>query len=453
VLAEHENVKPGYNTALVFKIKDTGAGMTKEQLAIMFEEYSRFTTEATRTTEGTGLGMSITRNLVKLMNGDITVQSEVGKGTEFAITLPQRIVSDETMSAELIDNLKRFTFSNSVRQTKSSQIEREPMPYGKVLIVDDVDTNIYVAKGLLSFYRLQIDTAVSGYEAIEKVEAGNVDDVVFMDHMMPQMDGIEATRIIRGMGYGKPIVALTANAVAGQAELFLTNGFDAFVSKPIDMRELNAALNKFVRDAQPPEVVEAARLMYPAPAATQEETPSEVPAELAKIFTRDAARAITTLDAICGKDSAENGDFAPYTIQAHAMKAALANIGQAELAEEAGRLEEAGREKNAEVVREETPAFLAKLAALVERLAPQEKTDAAPLSEENGEMLKTAVAAIKKACDSLNKKAAKEQLAALKEGIWPRNVQDLLDKLSTHILHSDFEEAASAAGEFLKGYE
>jgi HPt (histidine-containing phosphotransfer) domain-containing protein len=269
--------------------------------------------------------------------------------------------------------------------------------------------------------------------------------------MMPKMDGIEATRIIRNLGYAKPIVALTANAVAGQAELFLTNGFDAFVSKPIDTRELNAALNKYVRDAQPPEVIEAARSMLPAPHGAAEETRAGIPAELAKIFTRDAARAIATLEGICGREAAGSEDFTPYTIQAHAMKAALANIGQAELSEIAGRLEEAGRVKNAEIVCEETPAFVERLTVLVESLAPPEKPAAAPLSQESLELLKTAVAGVKKACESLNKKAAKEQLSALKNEVWPRNVQDLLEKLSTHLLHSDFEEAASAAAEFLKG--
>jgi HPt (histidine-containing phosphotransfer) domain-containing protein len=143
----------------------------------------------------------------------------------------------------------------------------------------------------------------------------------------------------------------------------------------------------------------------------------------------------------------------PYTIQAHAMKAALANIGQIELSEIAGRLEEAGRNKNAEIVREETPAFLLKLTALVQKLEPPDKPAAAPLSAESLLLLKTALSGIMEACERLNKKAAKEHLAALKDVVWPRNVQDLLEQLSTHLLHSDFEEAASAALEFLRGFD
>ena len=138
------------------------------------------------------------------------------------------------------------------------------MPYGNVLIVDDVETNIYVTKGLLSPYGLKIDSALSGFEAIDKIKSGSIYDIIFMDHMMPKMDGIEATKILRELGYICPIVALTANALVGQAEMFLANGFDDFISKPIDVRQLNAVLNKLIRDKQPPEVLEAARRQRPA---------------------------------------------------------------------------------------------------------------------------------------------------------------------------------------------
>jgi len=119
--------------------------------------------------------------------------------------------------------------------------------------------NIYVAKGLLSPYELKIDSADSGYAAIEKIKNDKTYDIIFMDHMMPEMDGIEAVKHIRALGYERPIVALTANAVAGQANLFLENGFDDYLSKPIDLRQLNRLLNKMIRDKQTLEVVEAAR--------------------------------------------------------------------------------------------------------------------------------------------------------------------------------------------------
>jgi CheY-like chemotaxis protein len=235
--------------------------MTQDQIQKLFDEYSRFNLQTNRVTEGTGLGMSITKNLIELMDGSITVESEPGKGSTFTVHIPQGIAGSGVLGAEVVENLRqlRFTSILQMKKAQAAQIVREPMPYGKILIVDDVETNLYVAKGLMAPYGLSIDTVESGYETIDKIKAGKVYDIIFMDHMMPRMDGIEATREIRKMGYTQPIIALTANAMAGQAEIFLMNGFDDFISKPIDLRQLNMALNKHIRDKQPPEVLEAAR--------------------------------------------------------------------------------------------------------------------------------------------------------------------------------------------------
>ena len=200
-------------TTLVFIVADTGQGMTEEQVGKLFDEYSRFNMEANRATEGTGLGMSITRNLVRLMNGDISVKSEPGKGSTFTVRLPQGKIGADVLGNEMAENLRQFRTSSRA-QMKRVQISREPMPYGNVLIVDDVETNIYVAKGLLAPYELKIESAASGLEAIGKIKKGREYGIIFMDHMMPQMDGVETTKIIRDLGYTQPIVALTANAVS-----------------------------------------------------------------------------------------------------------------------------------------------------------------------------------------------------------------------------------------------
>ncbi|MDR2570372.1 MAG: response regulator [Oscillospiraceae bacterium] len=245
-------------TILVIEVSDTGYGMTKEQVDKLFDEYARFNEEANRTTEGTGLGMSIANNLIRLMNGSISVESVLGEGTKFTINLPQGIIDSEVLGIEIAENLRQFR-TDSKGQMRRVQVTREPMPYGNVLIVDDVDVNIYVAKGLMTPYDLTIDSAESGFEAIDKIAAGKIYDIIFMDHMMPKMDGIETTKRLRGMGYPGPIVALTANAVVGQINIFLENGFTDFISKPIDIRQLNMILNKYIRDKQTPEVIEAAR--------------------------------------------------------------------------------------------------------------------------------------------------------------------------------------------------
>ena len=234
---------------LEIRVEDTGLGMTKQQIEKLFEEFSRFN-ETESSPEGSGLGMSITQNLVSIMGGKLTVESEAGKGSVFTVTLPQgKIPEAERLGNEIVENLRQFRPVGS--RMKRVQINRELMPYGKVLVVDDVEINIYVVMGLLMPYGLQVDAASSGKEAIEKISEGHVYDVIFMDHMMPEMDGIAATKIMRGMGYTKPIVALSANAVEGQAKVFLDNGFDDFISKPIDVRSMNLILNRLIRDKHP----------------------------------------------------------------------------------------------------------------------------------------------------------------------------------------------------------
>ena len=237
------------NKAIIFiiEVRDTGQGLTDEQIARLFNEYERFNLEANRNIVGAGLGMAITNNLVKMMNGEILIDSVPGKGSKFTVRMPQEVKDTGVLGREAAENLENFNFINT-KLERHTKITRAPMPYGKVLVVDDMKSNLDVARLLLAPYQLQIDTAESGFEAIDKIKSGSVYDIIFMDHMMPQMDGMEAAKKLRDSGYTSPIIALTANAIAGQQEIFYANGFDGFISKPIDLRQLNDSLNKFIRD-------------------------------------------------------------------------------------------------------------------------------------------------------------------------------------------------------------
>jgi signal transduction histidine kinase/CheY-like chemotaxis protein len=245
---------------LIFRVTDTGIGIKKEDVPKIFREYSQLNQRANRNIEGTGLGLSITKHLVDLMKGTFTVESEYGVGSCFSVELPQGIVSTISIGPSFTEGLRTFKFERN-RRKRDRNLVRAHMPYGKVLIVDDVVTNLDVAKGLMMPYKLTIDCVMSGVEAVEKIRAISQSedepkyDIVFMDHMMPEMDGIEATRIIReeiGTPYAKsvPIVALTANALSGNEDMFLTKGFNAYLSKPIDIMVLDMLLNKWVRDIQ-----------------------------------------------------------------------------------------------------------------------------------------------------------------------------------------------------------
>ena len=242
---------------LFLQVSDTGQGMNAGQIKRIFDEYARFNMETNHGISGTGLGMSITKRLIDMMNGEILIESEVGKGSVFTVRLPQKRCGSTVCGAELAESLRNFSFITPI--SKKEWSEYEYMPYGKVLVVDDVEFNLYVAEGLLAPYGLRIETAGSGVEAVDLIKNGNEYDVVFMDHMMPKMDGLKATKVLRDLGYSRPIIALTANALVGQAEMYLANGFDGFLSKPIDSHQLDVLLTAFIRDKKPPEIVEAAR--------------------------------------------------------------------------------------------------------------------------------------------------------------------------------------------------
>ncbi|MDR1622456.1 MAG: response regulator [Synergistaceae bacterium] len=235
---------------LSFAVADTGIGIKKEDMEKLFSQYKQVNPLETRQIEGTGLGLSICKNLVELMGGEIDVASEHGKGSRFSVQIRQKIVDPTPIGPEAARSLKTFHLMGS----HAKELVRTPMPYGKVLVVDDVVVNLDVAKALMTPYHLTIHCASSGRQAIELVREGkNEYDVIFMDHMMPEMDGIEAVRLIRGKigtEYARtvPIVALTANAIVGNEAMFLKNGFQAFLSKPIDTLKLDALLNKWVRD-------------------------------------------------------------------------------------------------------------------------------------------------------------------------------------------------------------
>ena len=250
---QHNDGTNSNDVTLVLSVQDTGVGMTEGQQKNLFQEYFRFNLESGINVEGTGLGLSITQRLVNLMGGNIQVESKHGIGTLFVVQLPQKTVGCDVLGKEVAEQLRQFRL-NQAESVQRVQVIRTMMPYGRVLVVDDVKINLYVAAGLLKFYQLRIDTVMSGREAIDKIKNGEVYDIIFMDHMMPEMDGIETTQYLRDLGYVNPIIALTANAVMGQSEMFLQNGFDDFISKPIDVHRLNDVLNKYVRDKQPPEV-------------------------------------------------------------------------------------------------------------------------------------------------------------------------------------------------------
>ena len=239
-------------TWLNASVRDTGIGVKTKDLESIFDDYVQADMAANREIMGTGLGLPISRKLAIMMGGSLEMESEYGKGSTITARISQKLVSDALISPEVIASLKNLSY-NEQRLHSPERLPQMCLPYASILVVDDVDANLAVAAGLLKRYSIKTDCVNSGPEAIDAMKnESSKYSAIFMDHMMPGMDGIEATRLIREIDsdYAKsiPIIAFSANAIMGSEEMFLDNGFQAFISKPIDLAHLDAVIRKWVWD-------------------------------------------------------------------------------------------------------------------------------------------------------------------------------------------------------------
>jgi len=223
---------------LKFEISDSGSGLKREDILKLFK------------VEKTGIELLVAKRLADTMNSTIEVNSLYGSGCKFVIYIPQEIVDSKPIGTHVAESLEQMQYS-AEKTLMSKDFAISKLTNAKVLIVDDVQMNLEVMQGFLKLYELNVDTAISGPQAIDKLKNGNKYDVIFMDHMMPIMDGVETTKAIRNLegDYFKKvaIVAFTANTIIGIEKIFLENGFDDFLPKPVDIRQLDACLNKWIK--------------------------------------------------------------------------------------------------------------------------------------------------------------------------------------------------------------
>jgi CheY-like chemotaxis protein/HPt (histidine-containing phosphotransfer) domain-containing protein len=419
-----------------------------------------------------------------MMGGTIEVESEYRRGSVFTVSLPQIKIDHSDIGEETVLKLKNFELPAG--QNERTDIAREYMPYGTVLVVDDLETNLYVASGLMSPYGLAIDTARSGEEALEKVRTGKSYDVIFMDHMMPGMDGIETTGKIRDLGYTGTIVALTANAISGQAERFLSSGFDDFISKPIDTRQLDAALRKWVKAKHPGEAPQetqeggslppGAHSVAPHPPQQGAPPPVTPPAFVPgpKAFDipgLDTARGVSLTGgsaelyrkvlAAFHKDAEERlpllrnipmPETLPlFTTQVHALKSALASIGAAGLSVEAAKIEAAGKAGDLGLIGETLPGFARRLGELAQGIRDalgQEGPAPAPNPAAAGYYpLLTQLVRALKAQDTA---AIDRILEELERSAADPHTREKLEQISDQVLLAEFDAAAGAVENLLE---
>ncbi|MDL2289719.1 response regulator [Clostridia bacterium OttesenSCG-928-F22] len=211
-----------------FVVKDSGIGMKEEQLGLLFHPFEQMEQRKQAGITGTGLGLAIAGSLTELMGGEIHAASEEGVGSTFTLTLPLKEHRQQT--------------------TKTDESILFYAPKATALVVDDMEMNIYITKSMLELFQVQVDTALSGAQALEKAESTQY-DVIFMDYMMPEMDGMETTKRIRAgsaLNADTAIIALTANTVDGMKEVLLNNGFDEFLSKPLHFKTLQECLLQWI---------------------------------------------------------------------------------------------------------------------------------------------------------------------------------------------------------------
>ena len=215
---------------LIISVEDTGIGIKKEDLDKLFTKFSRLDLEKNITIEGTGLGLAITHKLVDLMHGKIVVSSTYGKGSKFTVSIDQKIINNPTIKV------------SDVKVIKNTDIKGK-----KVLVVDDNKINLKVANRLLLQYKLNIDECLSGKECLDLINNGNNYDLIFMDDMMPEMSGTETLKELKKIdNFNIPVVVLTANAIVGMKEKYISNGFNDYLSKPIKKEELEKILNTYL---------------------------------------------------------------------------------------------------------------------------------------------------------------------------------------------------------------
>lgn len=216
---------------LIVSVEDSGIGIKNENIDKLFMKFERFDLDKNITIEGTGLGLAITKKLVDLMHGKIVVQSVYGKGSKFTVALDQKIVRGKEV----------------VLENHEAKVELFEAPDKKVLVVDDNKINLKVAARLLSNYKVNVELVESGFECLEKVKT-NTYDLILMDDMMPKMSGVETFHKLKeNNSFNTPVVALTANAITGMKEKYLSEGFNGYLSKPIDKLELNIIMKKYLK--------------------------------------------------------------------------------------------------------------------------------------------------------------------------------------------------------------
>ncbi len=363
---------------LKVRVTDTGIGMKKEDIDKIFDAFQRFDESRNQTIEGTGLGMSIVKQLLDLMGGTIDIKSTYGEGSEFSFVIRQKVVTFEPIGDY------KVAIKNSIKE-KEKYVPSFIAPAANILAVDDTEINLSVLQGLLKQTKVHLVCCTSGKKALEEIEKENF-DIMLIDHRMPEMDGLELLKIIRSKADNKNsksiCIALTANVIEGAAENYIKAGFDDYMSKPVDGKKLEELLKKYIPkdkifdaievDTKEPVVDEKVEAAIEKIAGTNlldvdsgiDYTGSkEAYLDTVRVFKESIDTKADELEEYYFKD-----DFENYGIKVHALKSAAKLIGAMELSEKARLMEEAAKNNDIDYLRDNNYELLSQYRAFKDTL-------------------------------------------------------------------------------------
>ena len=336
---------------MTFAVTDTGIGIKEEDIPKLFGDFQRLDAQKNRNIEGTGLEPAITYRLVRMMGGHIDVDSVYGNGSTFKAFLPVKVVGKS-----IIGNFENVSLPTPSGLHQTSFVA----PLAKILVVDDNEMNLLVVTSLLKDTLIQIDTAISGTEALKKLAVAKY-DLIFLDHMMPDLDGIQTLKLARDMKDNKnknaPVIALTANAILGAREMFLREGFSDYLSKPVRPNELEEMLRKYL----PPEKIAAPMPVTSSSMMISQTTYESFKPELGLMYCGGNVEVYRDiLSVFCRLRENEQaklqaaldiGDWQNYLTLIHGLKSTSLSIGGEQTSAAAKKLETACKAKDFAYVR------------------------------------------------------------------------------------------------------
>ena len=452
---------------LKFTVLDSGIGIKEEDMEKLFQPFERLDEKKNRSIQGTGLGLDIARQMIEMMGGELGCRSTYGKGSEFFFTIPQNAVSDKVLGIRW-----RESINKGETGVADPSVPLFEAPEARVLVVDDNEMNLAVATGLLKRTKVKITTATGGIECLNILEEKEF-DLIFLDHMMPEMDGIETLHKIREREITTPVIALTANAVAGVKDMYLKEGFEGYLAKPIDGTTMEKMMMEYLPASkmQKPSKREMAAPAVPGAGLEKSEDVS-LPDWLKDVDTIDTKEGLKNnadkemylsmlgifYRSIDEKSSEirgfyESEDWKNYTIKVHALKSSARIIGAMKLSALAQELEDAGNANDAEKIKAKTDEFLSMYEEYKKTLSPIDPSLYADGESDDDRadvdpaMLADAYSSLKEFCDAEDYDLAEMVLGSLKEFKLPPDDDKRIKEIEKKLYALEWEEIKKIIGE------